>query len=45
MFIEGSGSIRNDLEIHLGKRNEGPMVVVVVVVDKSSNSPLFKGNG
>ena len=40
VFMEDSGSIRNDLKMSPSVRNEGP-TVVVVVVDKSSISPLF----
>ena len=42
VFMKDSGSIKNDLEMHPSGRNEGPKVVVV---DKSSKSPLFDGSG
>ena len=42
LFMEDSGSIRNDLEMCPSERNEGPMVVVV---EESSKSPLFDGGG
>jgi hypothetical protein len=42
VFMEDSGSIRNDLEIHPSWRNEGP---TVVVMDESCKSPLFDGIG
>ena len=41
VFIEDSGSIRNDLGIRPSGRNEGSMVVM----DKSSKSPLFNVGG
>ena len=44
--MEDSGSIRNNQEMRLNGRKEDPtMVVVVVVVDKFSKSPLFYGGG
>ena len=41
--MEDTASIRNYLEMHPSGRNEGP--TVVVVVDKSSELPLFDGGG
>ena len=40
--MEDSDSIGNDLKMCLNGKNEGPMMVVV---DKSSKSPLFDGSG
>ena len=40
MFMKDSGNIKNNLEMCKSGRNEGP---TVVMVDKSSKSPLFNG--
>ena len=42
MFMEDSGSIRNDLEIRPSGRIEGP---TMVVMDGSFKLPLFYGGG
>ena len=42
VFMEISGSIKNDLEMHLSGRNEGPMVVLV---DEFSKSMFVDGSG
>jgi len=42
VFMENSGSIRNDLEMRPSGRYEGPSLVEV---DESSKSPLFDGGG
>ena len=42
MSVENNGSIRNNFEMRVNGRNEGPMMVVV---DKSSKSPLFDDGG
>lgn len=42
MFLEDSGNIKNDLEMHPGGRNEG---FTLVVVDESSKLTLFIGGG
>ena len=43
VFMEDSGSIRNDMEMHPSGNIED--LTVVVMVDKSSKSPLFDGGG
>ena len=42
IFMEDSESIRNDLEIHMSGRNEGP---TMVVVNEYSKSPLCDDSG
>ena len=42
MFMENNGSIRDNLKMRPSGRNEG---LIVVVVDESSRSPFFDGNG
>jgi hypothetical protein len=42
VFMDDSGSIRNDMEMRPSGRNEGPQVVVV---DESSKVSLFDDNG
>jgi hypothetical protein len=41
-FMEGSGSIRNDLVMRPSGRNIG---LIIVVLDKSSKAPLFDDGG
>ena len=43
VFMEDSGSIKDDVEMHLSGRNGG--LSVVVMVNKSCKSPLFDGGG
>ena len=40
--MENNGSIRDNLKMRPSGRNEG---LIVVVVDESSRSPFFDGNG
>ena len=41
-FMEGSGSIRNDLMMQPSRRNIG---FIIVVVDESSKTPSFDDGG